>query len=319
MTFRIVPLLCAAGMLLAGCSSESSIIPEEPLRTDAKTAPQTETVTETKPPADDGSSADPALLHEEKNSEIPAEAVTLRTGVTICDGETVEIAKDYLNDHADPVLVLVSIRDGNYMPLTNAEYKYDKAGRMIWKHENTITNDYVNYTYDANGNLITEDFYASDFHPHRIEYSYDQYGNLLRKVTAYTGEDDPMFDMMSTTEDYSDMELDNAGRIVKQREMSASGTTANFETAFSYDGAGNCVREERKALNEGMEPASEITSRTFDESGNMTSETIVRQMTSGAEATITKNMEYDSEGRMTYQKADAGGEIVEVQYTYEPV
>ena len=319
MKFRIVPLLCAAGLLLAGCSSESSIIPEESLRTDAKTAPQTETVTETKPPADDGSSADPALLHEEKNSEIPAEAVTLRTGVTICDGETVEIAKDYLNDHADPVLVLVSIRDGNYMPLTNAEYKYDKAGRMIWKHENTITNDYVNYTYDANGNLITEDFYASDFRPHRIEYSYDQYGNLLRKVTAYTGEDDPMFDMMSTTEDYSDMDLDNAGRIVKQREMSASGTTANYEKSFTYDGAGNCVREERKALNEGMEPASEITSRTFDESGNMTSETIVRQMTDGTEATITKNMEYDSEGRMTYQKADAGGEIVEVQYTYEPV
>ena len=148
---------------------------------------------------------------------------------------------------------------------------------------------------------------------------YDQYGNLLRKVTAYTGEDDPMFDMMSTTEDFSDMELDNAGRIVKQRELSASGTTANYEKSFSYDGAGNCVREERKALNEGMEPASEITSRTFDESGNMTSEIIVRQMTDGTEATVTKNMEYDSEGRMTYQKADADGEIVEVQYTYEPV
>ncbi|HAG13170.1 MAG TPA: hypothetical protein DCG49_04830, partial [Ruminococcus sp.] len=192
-------------------------------------------------------------------------------------------------------------------------------GRMIWKHENTITNDYVNYTYDANGKLVTEEFYASDFHPHRIEYSYDQYGNLLRKVTTYTGEDDPMFDMMSTTEDFSDMELDNAGRIVKQREMSASGTTANFETAFSYDGAGNCVREERKALNEGMEPASEITSRTFDESGNMTSEIILRQMTSGAEFTLTRTIQYDSEGRMTCQKTDTDGEIVEVQYTYEPV
>ena len=320
MNFRIIPLLCAAGLLLSGCSSESSALPDEPLRTDAaQTAPLTETAAETEPPADDGSSFDSALLHEEKSSEIPAEAVTLRTGVTISDGETVEIAKDYLNDHGDPVLVLVSIRDGNYMPLTNAEYKYDKAGRMIWKHENTITNDYVNYTYDANGKLVTEEFYASDFHPHRIEYSYDQYGNLLRKVTAYTQEEEPLFDMMSTTEDYSDMELDNAGRIVKQRELSASGTTANFETAFSYDGAGNCVREERKALNEGMEPASEITSRTFDESGNMTSELLVRQMTNGTEATVTKNMEYDSEGRMTCQKTDADGEIVEVQYTYEPV
>ena len=187
MNFRIIPLLCAAGLLLSGCSSESSALPDEPLRTDAS---QTETAAETEPPADDGSSFDSALLHEEKSSEIPAEAVTLRTGVTISDGETVEIAKDYLNDHGDPVLVLVSIRDGNYMPLTNAEYKYDKAGRMIWKHENTITNDYVNYTYDANGKLVTEEFYASDFHPHRIEYSYDQYGNLLRKVTVYTGEDD---------------------------------------------------------------------------------------------------------------------------------
>ena len=51
----------------------------------------------------------------------------------------------------------------------------------------------------------------------------------------------------------------------------------------------------------------------------MTSETIVRKMTDGTEATITKNMEYDSEGRMTGQKMDADGEIVEVQYTYEPV
>ncbi|MCQ2408687.1 MAG: hypothetical protein MJ065_09225 [Oscillospiraceae bacterium] len=318
MKHRIILLLCSAALLMTGCSNESSIIPDEPLQTDTETAPQTEAVTRDDASSADESSADPVLLHEEKNSEIPAEAVTLRTGVTISGGETVEIAKDYLNDHGDPVLVLVSLSDGNYMPLTNAEYKYDNAGRMIWKHENTITNDYINYSYDANGRLVTEDFYASDFHPHRIEYSYDQYGNLLRKVTTYT-EQDTVFNMMPLTDDYSDMELDNAGRIVKQREMSAAGTTANYEITFTYDDAGNCVREEKTALNENMDPASVITTRSFDENSNMTSEIIKQIMSNGTEHTLTKTMQYDSEGRMTYQKSDVQGEIVEVQYTYEPI
>lgn len=319
MKTKITPVICAACLLLAGCSSTDSVY--EPTRTEpansAAKVSQTEAVSENAQQDSSEAASDP--VKEEKSSEIPADAVTLKTVVTLSNGETAETAREYLNAQGDPLLILVSYSpDGGSMPLTNAEYKYDKLGRMIWKHENTITNDYVNYTYDAEGRLVTEDYYKTDFHPHRIEYSYDKYGNLLRKVTTYT-EEEGIFYMMSSTEDFSDMELDNAGRIVKLREMNFTGTAANYETLFTYDGFGNCIRTEKTALAESVEPASEITNRIYDIDGNVTAEITERVMRNGKKQTVRTTRQYDSEGRLTNEYQDADGDITETQYSYAPV
>jgi RHS repeat-associated protein len=192
-------------------------------------------------------------------------------------------------------------------------YEYDERGNVLNEidalggvtkrtydvNNNTLTETDPNgntttFTYDARGNVLTE----TDPLGNVTRFTYDSFGNILTTTDAQGN---------TTTNTY-----DRNGNLTSISGQANGKTTLNYDgrgnlasfgdaagtTRFEYNSAGNVTRQ--------VDAAGNVTTFTYDASGNQLSETRTLTTPNGV-ITLVTTTEYDSEGRVVKVTNPEGG------------
>ncbi|MCD8361529.1 MAG: sigma-70 family RNA polymerase sigma factor [Lachnospiraceae bacterium] len=148
------------------------------------------------------------------------------------------------------------------------EYSYDANGNLLSEIEYDSagqTNYSYTWEYDADGNQITEVYmmyYSGDFLlSDTAEYSYDENGN---RIAEYNTQKDSSY---SETSSHCTYEYDSYGNIIKQNYYGET-RSSTVEYLYTYDENGNILSKETV---DGEETSTR--SYTYDENGLLLSET----------------------------------------------
>lgn len=161
------------------------------------------------------------------------------------EDNSVEFFYDYINEFDKDGNLLVQTSIYNGQEYSKTEYTYDKDGNCLT--EDCNENDYsyhLEYEYDKDGNIVKETYYSNDILTSIITREYDKKGRLTSEIYA-GGEGDINYQLAFeyVTEDdvdkcyqYYDGELwsiseyDKYGNIVTESQIDEAGNPFVFET-----------------------------------------------------------------------------------------
>ncbi len=212
---------------------------------------------------------------------------------------------------------LIDIESGNFTTLT-----YDENGNLT---KYPSSENIYEYTYNEQGYVIKE--HRTDLvydEEMTVEHSYDENGNLVKRVTTFIRDDNTWV----TVDEFT---YDNHGNVVVSLEEKGSSSERRTETEYTYDSNGNILKKVIYFKSSGR-----IEERTYDENGLMTelyehledSNSYLREKYTYDEhgnlsevvyetnrGTTTKNYtnDYDEYGNLIKQ-ADSDGRIEEWSY-----
>ncbi len=151
-----------------------------------------------------------------------------------------------------------------------------------------------NYTYDSNGNMLTEkhDLSANDIINMIRTYIYDDSGNTLSVNTDYGKR--------------------NAFGI--SPNFSADGTI-DYNTKYTYDSNGNMLTESYNKFDNNIDMENWIYNYTYDDNGNV----LIKSFDYGIDGIIDTNDTYNSDGNIltsTNYKLDGSIENIDI-YIYD--
>lgn len=297
-----IACIMAACCLLAGCEKkniESSNVSDTNV-TDAMTTTDAVTITDTG--TTDTEATTDAISENTQSvligTDIPEDAVLKVTETTYRNNEVWQILIRYENVHDDVVAI-----DGSKFgvgDIMHYEYKYDDNGKKIYKKTISGTGNYTETefhdnvektkSYDRGGRLDAES-----------EAIFDEFGNHIKSHTIIYDINGPegtvSFEM---SEDYSDCDYDENGKILVCREHSETGEIIST-TTNTYDENGNLL------LSEKISPDSEnfyskCHSYEYDDKNNLISEQeITKSNTDIVRVTASYEYRYDENGRKVRQ------------------
>ena len=200
---------------------------------------------------------------------------------------------NYSNDGNIVKAIFYDTRDGSVSYWT--DYEYDNDDSLIVQTVYSTSGSrysWVEYTYDINGNRISETQYFEDKRRSWFEHTYDADGNCIE--TIYFKADGTIIDwtkhkydadgneieMAGYQEDGSvawrrEFENDFRGNKIKQTDFAADGEET-AQHSFLYDDNGNCLEEFGKSISIGGTKVAEapLYRYEYDSSGNRIKETI---------------------------------------------
>lgn len=301
MKFKKVACLMAVCCLLAGCEKKndnSSNSPDTNV-TDAMTATDAVTVTDTGTTTDTEATTD-AISENTQNMDIPEDAVLKVSETTYRNDEVWETIISYKNNHDDIVAWGYVQSDGKEVLLSRHEHKYDDNGKKIYQKTISDTGEYseteyrdnVEKTkrYDGGGRLESEG-----------EAIFDEYGNYsMSHIIIYDINGSEKTVSLEMSEDYSDCDYDENGKILVCRQRSETGEVVATITN-TYDDNGNML------LSEKISPDSEEFYRIchtyeYDDKNNLIAEEdITKSNTDTVRITASFEYQYDENGRKVRQ------------------
>ena len=194
--------------------------------------------------------------------------------------------------------------DGESIPWEEHSYTtvyYDLWGLMVKKitvrngtgfEEDQVTEE--TSSYDDQGNLLRQETDSPYYHV-ITEYEYDERGNRIRYMTAY-----------SETEVYiMEYDLDEEGRTLAMRSLNTDGTV-RYSYQYEYEDG----RTSKEIYDSG--DYHSVTTYTYDGQGN-----VLNRHTDSTDWDTDSTYTYDEEGRqLTYTYYD-GADLFSSLYTYD--
>jgi len=202
------------------------------------------------------------------------------------DGDSQTVEYTYDGTLREPIKMVMTYSDSSDFMFT-VDFTYDANGNLvkqITKSNDTILQTYE-ATYDSKGNLTTEIQTDSAGSQYTTEYVYDTNGNLTKK---------------------SENHYDRFERI----------------TEYVYDANGNLTKETRKQKDSNPPSIASITTfeYTYDANGNLTKE--VETRTNEGETAFFEDQDiteytYDADGKLIKEKHSNSYGIDNTDYTYD--
>lgn len=144
------------------------------------------------------------------------------------------------------------------------EYNYDsndqiKQTKGYYQESEAKYVTVINYTYDSNGNLITEDNKTTG---EKTQYKYDEEGLLVERTLTYD----------NGNKDVNYYTYDGKGNLITLIYKDSGGTTFTYKYSYEYDEEGKIlIQNEYESINSSK--VAEVTKFEYDEYGNVTKET----------------------------------------------
>lgn len=291
--------LMAACCLLAGCEKKNDNSSNSPdtnvtdamTTTDSETTMDAETTTDTEATTDVISENTQSVLI---GTDIPEDVVLKVTETTYRNDEVWQILIRYENVHDDVVAI-----DGSKFgvgDISHYEYKYDDNGKKIYKKTISGTGNYTETEYHDNVEK-TKSYDRGGRLDAESEATFDEFGNhIMSHMIIYDingPEGTVSFEM---SEDYSDCDYDENGKILVCREHSETGEIIST-TTNTYDENGNLL------LSEKISPDSENFYSTchtyeYDDKNNLIAEEeITKSNADTVRVTASYEYRYDENGR----------------------
>ncbi len=205
--------------------------------------------------------------------------------------------------------VKMSVEDWYYTQTT--EFSYNDKGLPI-KLVNTVirkntseTTVYI-YTYDENGNMLSEVKTAPDGKTYNYHYTYDNNGNLIEMNYSNSSN--------QTSKDV--YTYDDNGVLLQYVNTNLGGRTTTC--VYTYDSNGNLIKDVQTS--KGSQPDSEVIMEiyeyVYDAHGNLVKE--ILPAIDGAPADYGNVYTYDSKGNLTkIVKVASDGKTEMYEYTYD--
>ncbi len=199
-------------------------------------------------------------------------ALGLLTKMTAPTGEITNYEYDVLNRRTR-----ITFTTANINPVESA---YDASGRVI-SQRNVNLNETMSYTYDGNGNVLTE----TDGLGRKKTYSYDNLDRVTR--IAYDDGTDEIF------------------TYTKLSKVATARDRRSNTTSYTYDQLGRL-----KTTTEPVAPGSTVTTTVnYDSVGNL--KEIIDPNTK------TIRFDYDNDNRLIKRTEDATGASLQFQYAHD--
>ncbi|MCM1084659.1 MAG: hypothetical protein NC428_14435 [Clostridium sp.] len=275
--------LMAVCCLLAGCEERNNDTQAVSETSATDTAVDTMTAT-------DVISEDTETVTNE--IDIPEDAVLKVTETTYRDGEVWETIVKYRNVHDDDVAWGYVSFDGKETLISYDEYKYDENGKKIYHKSISDTGEYTETEYHDNVEK-TKSYDGTSRLKGESEAVFDEYGNHIMSHTIVYDQEGVV--LLEMSEDYSDCDYGENGKILVCRERSETGAIISTTTNI-YDDIGNMLSSEQVYAD------SEKTifhSYEYDDNSNLISEEVIRKTDADTVSNTEKyQYQYDENGRM---------------------
>ncbi|HIZ55024.1 MAG TPA: zinc ribbon domain-containing protein [Firmicutes bacterium] len=187
-------------------------------------------------------------------------------------GELIDWRETDYNWRNLPVACRYGYQDGERRVEYKDEMQYDRDGNLVkyisYTRSGNIGN-WVENTYDENGNKLTETHYWNDKAQVFYRFTYDEQGNMLTQEQTNQG---------GVRREWTEWVYDD-NRCVSTTDYNAAGLLVR-KTEYTYDEAGNLLRKSHKT-EIGNPDGDGIWEYVCDEHGNVLQET-----------------EYDTDGNM---------------------
>lgn len=297
---KIVWLMTAC-CLLAGCEKKndnSSNSPDTNV-TDVMTTTDSETTMDAEITTDTEATTD-SISENTQNMDIPEDAVLKITETTYRNDEVWETIIKYKNNHDDIVAWGYVQSDGKEVLLSRHEYKYDDNGKKIYTKTISDTGEYSETEYRDNVEK-TKSYDGGGRLEGEGEAIFDKYGNYIKSHTIIYDINGPEGTVsLEMSEDYSDCDYDENGKILVCRERSETGEIIST-TTNTYDVNGNML------LSEKISPDSEefyciCHTYEYDDKNNLIAEEdITKSNTDTVRVTASYEYRYDENSRKVRQ------------------
>ncbi|MBW8756182.1 MAG: hypothetical protein JF586_01100, partial [Burkholderiales bacterium] len=292
-----------------------------------------------------------SILDGDGNTTTYAYDLDGRLKDAIVDPGTGHLALDTHTDY-DGAGRIADTVDANNNKVT---YTYDAVNRVFKRTEgaNAAMNIVTTYTYDAKGQLITQQ------DPDNIltGITYDLAGNVLTRTVDTAGlklKTTNTYDVrgnLVTTTDPSGVVTTYGYNAIGQRISQQVDTTLNLLTQYGYDGDGNATRvidpdgnvtlnayDKAGRLLYSQDGAGNVTGYTYDNDGHVLTSTRYAKVQTALVASVTANgtvniavtaptltagqdqtttYTYDTNGRKTLSEVDKAGLDLKTQYFYD--
>ncbi len=194
-----------------------------------------------------------------------------------------------------PGLVLVRVLVSGELVLLTDDYDEGWRGNTV----PGVAEEWI-CTYDEAGNRLSR-MWTGDGQSGGLEWTYDQDGNMLTEIVYLNGD--------KRTEKH--MTYDENGNEVSHIEESF---TSGFVITSEYDQYGNVLLIE--ALENGAFSYKEVYSYDYDESGNMLLVEVVKTSSAANETTASKSWVYDEDGNVLtiVDRGLPGGTTTDYEY-----
>ncbi len=230
-------------------------------------------------------------------------AIILSTlALTACDLDAIDI--DDSVETSDPITTA---------PEPGTPLLKEQIAEIDYDEDGTVDRTSIrSFTYDANGNLITEsrdggELSDADGTPDAIDtYTYDKQGNQLTLSKDYNGD--------GTADYIENFAYDDNGHLLNITSdfYRSDGTViTNFATT-SYDAEGNLDRKSFDFGNDGT--IDDIESYTYDDNGNVLS---LYQGNNDGSINPLYTYTYDEKGNQLTESYDDGGFFYTITFTYD--
>ncbi len=188
--------------------------------------------------------------------------------------------------------------EGDYAYSYKTEYTYDANGSVLTEIE-TYTDTggavtvypVVSYSYTADGKKLSKSNYDENGNGYKYEYTYNENGDVLSHTYENVSGDYSFFYK-------TDYAYDAAGNCISETETYSDGDS--YTTYYTYDAAGNRIASDYE--NENYKSHSEFT---YDAKGNPLTETYNYSNTYNGETTdytTVYTYEYDASGNCVSEK-----------------
>ncbi len=201
--------------------------------------------------------------------------------------------------------VITAFKYGSFIPLEEEETGKIIKSMTVSESENLRDadggisyNTSKYYTYDRDGNLLTETFYGSDGNEiYRHEYTYDDNGNMVTSIE----------DNDSYRYEYA---FDDNGNVLTCTKYNDDGSTYS-QTEYTYDDNSNILTETTNYNRE--DSRFEQIKYTYDSEGNM----ISKSRTFDAADPDSEEYTYDSDGKLQTRIYFESDGIDRYEYAYD--
>lgn len=268
-------------------------------------------------------------LPEIRGVRVPEGASLKKTSVHLCNDSVTGEDVSFLNSNGDVILkYTVNTETGQATETMKCSYEYDSEGRLVHQIVDTHNSSETFYEYDEEGRLLVQTDYKNGKKWLVIENKYDEAGNkksihsITYDVYAETDGEPPV--ESETTEDYTDCDYDEQGRMIAYRYKLESGELS-YTIIYKYDDKDNLISTEKDYADYGKAGYTGeyaiITSYQYDTVGNKTFEEIAHYTTPDEISSKTTNKwNYDGNGNVTYfETSQTNGKATIEKNTYEAV